>query len=1069
MRTKFRHASVYILASIVLFIASSLAAYAVSNSVGGKANGATVSATVRELGIDTNLTLASVAQVTLPSTGGDLTDTVASVSVGVPAQSVLQTGVVTNTTSGSVGASSAHAESSSTVHDLNILNGLVTADTIVAKSTSDGDGTTATSTGAGSSVTNLFVAGVSIASQPAPNTVILISGFNVGLVLVSGTVTLNEQTATGNGTTTSGLTVNQIHVNVSGGNALTSVAADVVVAIAASNVDFTAAPTAVELVSFNATSDDLGSVLLQWQTGFEVDNLGFSVYREEGGKRTRLNPQMIAGSALVAGPQTALTAGESYAWFDNSPAGSEARYWLEEVDLSGRSRWHGPAIIKHRKISASRLRQALLLSALGEAQTHESLTRSVERTATMSPLTPALGPIQSSLASSPAIKLSVRREGWYRVTQQQLLDAGLDPNIDPRLLQLYVDGKQQPISVSGEKDGRLDAWDAVEYYGIGLDTRSTDSRTYWLVPGSQPGTRIQRSNERGAPNAATCFPYTVERRDKSIYLSGVRNGGNEKFLGAVVSKDSTDQSLVLQHIDRTARGLAELEVVLQGLAWAPHRVRVVINGTEATEVAFDGQAQGIAKLSLPQTIIKEGENLITLTALGGDLDVSLVDRIRLTYWHSYTADNNALRLSASANQQVSIGGFTNGQIRVIDVTGSTAVEISATVKHQKDGYGITFGVPGSSEHRLLAFAEDRVEQPAAITPNLQSSWHQTNNGADLAIITRRDFATALAPLVALRQSQGLSVAVIDIEDIYDEFSFGHKNTDAVKEFLSYARSSWKKAPRFVLFVGDASYDPRNYLGFGYLDLVPSKLLETDYMETASDDYLADFDGDNLPEMGVGRLPARTALEASNFVSKIVGYEHSSPEGVLLVADRNNGYDFESASSNVRQLIPPGVAVQEIMRGRTDDATAHSRIVNAINRGPRIVNYIGHGSTRAWAGGLLRAEDGPGLTNEQGPALVVAMTCLNGTFQRPDIDILAESLLKSERGGAVAVWASSGFALAGRQAPMNRELFRLIFDGDRAAGQRLTLGEATARAKAATSDVDVRRTWILFGDPSMRLK
>ncbi len=48
--------------------------------------------------------------------------------------------------------------------------------------------------------------------------------------------------------------------------------------------------------------------------------------------------------------------------------------------------------------------------------------------------------------------------------------------------------------------------------------------------------------------------------------------------------------------------------------------------------------------------------------------------------------------------------------------------------------------------------------------------------------------------------------------------------------------------------------------------------------------------------------------------------------------------------------------------------------------------------------------------------------------------------------------------------MNQELVRLLFQGS-----GLTLGEAMVRAKAAVSDPDVRRTWILFGDPALRLK
>ena len=51
---------------------------------------------------------------------------------------------------------------------------------------------------------------------------------------------------------------------------------------------------------------------------------------------------------------------------------------------------------------------------------------------------------------------------------------------------------------------------------------------------------------------------------------------------------------------------------------------------------------------------------------------------------------------------------------------------------------------------------------------------------------------------------------------------------------------------------------------------------------------------------------------------------------------------------------------------------------------------------------------------------------------------------------------------GKMALMAEQMFRLLFSD----GTRVTLGEATSKAKAATGDPDVRRSWILFGDPSM---
>jgi hypothetical protein len=93
-----------------------------------------------------------------------------------------------------------------------------------------------------------------------------------------------------------------------------------------------------------------------------------------------------------------------------------------------------------------------------------------------------------------------------------------------------------------------------------------------------------------------------------------------------------------------------------------------------------------------------------------------------------------------------------------------------------------------------------------------------------------------------------------------------------------------------------------------------------------------------------------------------------------------------------------------------------------------------------------------------------MTCLNGFFQNPYGETLAEALMKASGGGAIAIWTSSGLTEPDKQAVMNKELIRLLFGSD-----SITLGEATAKAKASVSDQDIRRTWILFGDPTTKLK
>jgi hypothetical protein len=309
------------------------------------------------------------------------------------------------------------------------------------------------------------------------------------------------------------------------------------------------------------------------------------------------------------------------------------------------------------------------------------------------------------------------------------------------------------------------------------------------------------------------------------------------------------------------------------------------------------------------------------------------------------------------------------------------------------------------------------------------------------------------------------VALVDVEDLYDEFNYGAKSPQALKDFLQYARANWKVKPRFVLLAGDASFAPKNYLGSGDFDLVPTGIVDTAFMETASDDWLADFNQDGISDLAIGRLPARTLTEAGVMVKKLVGYEQSQPlNSALLVSDANDGYDFEQASDALKNLLPGTLRIEEIKRGKLDETAAKAQLFDAINRGQKLINYAGHGNVDAWRGNLLTTGEALGLTNQR-LGMFVLMTCLNGYFESPDGDSLSESLMKAEQGGAVAVWASSGITGADEQAQINRELVRLIFG----AGAKLTVGEAVQRAKRAVTDADIRKTWVLLGDPTMRLK
>jgi hypothetical protein len=849
--------------------------------------------------------------------------------------------------------------------------------------------------------------------------------------------------------------------------------------------------TAVRLTAFAATRYDRG-VLVQWQTGYEVDNLGFHVYREVNGQRARVTRSLVAGSGLMAGQGTAMTTERRYAIWDLAATDRSAVYWLEDLDFNGTSTWHGPVTPVDGGLQAPPdMAPSEALHDLGKGAKRRGKTFLTEGARLDLPWKPGhrkaaatATETQWALAGEAAVKIGITRPGWYRVPQPELVAAGLDPSVDPRRLRLFVDGLEQAMTVTGEADGRFEAGDAIEFYGRGLDTPFTDTHVYWLAATGSGAARRMRVHGAapGGAQATTAgsFPFTVQQKERSIYFAALVNGDAENWFGSLVYEEPTDLTFNVSNPDLAAGAPADLEITLRGITSTPdvdpdHQVSVRVNGTEVGELRFNAQGNETQTFAVPAGVLREGANTVTMVARGGEEDYSLVDVVRLRYGHTYRADADLLRFTADGPGTVTVAGFASPAIRVVDMTDPLAPEESRGAVSQDGGlWAVTVRVPGSGPRTLMAFTDATVAAPAFVRANHPSRWHAAANAADYVAIAHAEFGDWVAPLLARRERQGLATARVDVEDVYDEFSFGEKTPQALKEFVRHARASWTRSPRFLLLVGDATFDPRDYAGFGDGDFVPTPQVPLVHFsfEAASDDWYADLDDDGVPELAVGRLSVRTGPQAERIAAKILAYEDGGEavwtKDVLLVADQNEGAtDFEHSAYELGALVPSAYRVHRVFRGVSGPDASRHELLEAVSQGQLIVNYLGHGSLRVWGkdGRLLTSADVRDTwRNAARLPLVVAMSCLNGFFYDIyDEESLAETFLRAPEGGAVAAWASSGITESSAQMRANQELLRLLF------GQpRLTVGEAVAAAKRAVPDRDVRRSWIFFGDPAMRL-
>jgi len=852
-------------------------------------------------------------------------------------------------------------------------------------------------------------------------------------------------------------------------------------------------PTLAHLREYSASSAARGT-LIRWQTSYEVDNLGFRLFRENAdGGRTAVTSSLVAGSALFAGQGIALAAGRSYQWLDTaSNAGGPGRYWLEEVSLDGLSTLHGPILAEPGRVAVAALSTApsdthnsVILSEVGVALTSVAVATpavlGVPRSDRSSP------EVQWQLAAMSAARIGVRDEGWYRVGKADLLAAGFDPGDDPEALRLYTRGVEQAISVAPGRRGHFDTDSYLEFYGTGLDTPSTDARVYWLVKdasGKHAAKRIEMADSLSGSVGADDYRAMVERRDRTVYFAALLDQTRDNLFGPVITGGAAEQVLTLDRISPNQTPAPTLQVTVQGATSADHRVRVSLNDHDLGEIDFSGITYKTGTLDVDPAFLREGSNSVKLVALGGSTDVNLVDYVRLGYQRLLYANADTLEIVAPPLQAVTIKGFTSAHARLIDISQTdNVVELPGRVTSMKDGYAITAtplavyqGMgpqPPIRQNTLFAFTEGQAQKPAWIEANSPSKWHEASNRAELVIITHHDFKDAAGALAKQRTRQGLKTQIIDVQDAYDEFSYGVKDPQAIRDLLAGAKATWKSWPRFVLLLGDATIDPRNYLGQTNTDLVPTKMVPLEVLKSASDDWFVDFDDNGHPQMAIGRIPVQSAVEAATVVAKLVQYD-STPAGAgwtrigTFISDANDGNQrvmFEDATRQMESHVPATLSQNEILIGRMDLSVARNAVLAALNSGSLLVTYVGHGSDTSWSkGNLFTMTDAIALSNGAQLPVVSVLNCLNGLFEDASKDSLAEGLLKAQAGGAVAVLASSALTEPEPQLELGTRFYDALF-----ATTGVSLGEALMTAKASDVRESVRKSFLLFGDPSMKLR
>lgn len=737
-------------------------------------------------------------------------------------------------------------------------------------------------------------------------------------------------------------------------------------------------------------------------------------------------------------------------------------------------------------------------------------------------------------AAQSATKIIVADVGVQEVSGAQLTASGLDlTKVDPAQLRLFYNGTEVALQISGQSNGRLVATSTIRFYAATIGDRINTTSVYWLVAGQAPGKRMATRSvmPATAQSRNTALEYGLWQ-DYTLYDSRYAGSdGDHWFHQKLIPAENNASALDLVEVNIAsqlprAEGTATYTIAVTTNVRGTHGLRVFLNGSARELVWNTAEAEQFNRdwqqpFTTTVTTNALQVALTELTAANTQSDLSvLLDKV---YWEQpvqlQLQQQGAAFTGYPGRWRYNWSGLPAGY-QFYDVTDAANPQLLT-------GAIATGFEDGPTAHHYVVAGPGTLHTPAVVAHTPVSFG---TAGAQAIYITPELFISALEPILQLRRNQGYRVTVVDVQDIYDAWGYGHVSPEAIRTFLRYAHANWSPTPLAVTLVGDGTWDPQNYDDKANPNFIPPYLADVDpwLVETACDNCYVQLDGDDPVdgdgandgvfdmEMAIGRLPVKRPGELTDLANKMVSYETSSTislwqNRVVFVADNyirsrtDEKYildlagDFAAYGDNIAALAPGTVNTTRIYYDpfpsvadpngdepwRIADAPAAlNAVIENLSYGAGVVSYNGHSNQWQWAvtdesnpaaeqNYLLGLYDTDALSNTDRYFISMSMTCLTGQFHKPALSgtVIDERMLLNPRGGAVAVWGSTGLSVAYGHDLLQKGFFEKLWSTPSQTarlGELIEAGYAKLRGEQGCCQ-DTLKTFTLFGDPLTLVK
>jgi len=770
-------------------------------------------------------------------------------------------------------------------------------------------------------------------------------------------------------------------------------------------------------------------------------------------------------------------------------------------------------------------------------------------------------PISSSIQSAKRIiaSNSVLSSGdWYKIAVVNngihKLDASFFSNnkiniggIDPRTIKIYGNGAgmlpqlnssfryddlhEDAIIVNGESDARFDPGDFILFYGQGQNAQWTydstskryshitniysDTTYYFITFGGAFGKRISNQSsglvstnqtdqfdcnyvyENDATNLMKSGRFWVgedfdriTQRDFPVNMGAMNVNESVYLKSSVVARSFVPSNFNVSIIDKFNSYYA-----------ITHSIGAVVPNFEDTYAFTDYPQTALLKVNDPALTVHYVYNQPISGSVGWLDYFELQSRNYLQFASHQFNFRDSRTVGAGNITQFNFTNLNNG-IRIWDVSnpldpaemlvsqnGSNAQIISAT----------------NTLKEFIAFDGLSFFIPQLVGKVLNQNLHNIPP-TDYVIVTHPQFINEAKQLAGIYSSK-MKVQVVQIDQIFNEFSSGAEDICAVRDFMRmlYKRdSAIHSQPKYLMLFGRASFDYK-YRVANNTNYIPTfeSVESFDPTNTYNSDDFYGFLDDNegrwdspldnslnidLLDVGIGRFPAQNNFQAQTMVNKVIKYKSNSAFGdwrnkMVFVCDDGdqggdsfvaqselmaNSSDWISKNYNIEKIYGDAYKVVE-EAGGARNPDAENAIVRSIERGALIVDYTGHGGQVGWsAERTLNTDDINGFTNQYNLPLFVTATCVFSPFDDPTLTSAGELVLSNPNGGGIALFTTVRLTLGGANNTLNNTFFNYAGFDSASVYKRLNLGDIIMLTKNDVSNDKNERNFVLLGDPALML-